>query len=163
VGHLIGAVAGSLCSVAIFYTVFLRDNPAGLITEDYPYPAATAWKAVAEILTKGLSELPVSARWAALYGGIAGILLEIVRLGSKGRFPVSPVGIGLAFIIPFNTCLAMFAGSFAFWLIGRFSPRPEQWANRTLVQNQESICAGIIAGAALMGVAVMAIELLALQ
>jgi uncharacterized oligopeptide transporter (OPT) family protein len=163
IGHVIGAISGSLCSVAIFYILFLRNNPAELIGPDYPYPAATAWKAVAEILTKGLSELAVSARWAALIGGIAGIVLEAIRLRSRGRFPISAVGIGLAFIIPFTTCLAMFAGSFVFWLIGRVYPRPEQRANTIFVQNQESICAGIIAGAALMGVAVMAIELFVLK
>jgi len=163
IGHLIGAIAGSLCSVAVFYTLFLRNNPAELFSKDYPYPAAIAWKAVAELLTKGLSQLPVSAQWAALYGGIAGIVLEIVRIRSKGKFPISPVGIGLAFVIPFTTCLAMFAGSFAFWLIARLYPRPNQRPNALFVQNQESICAGIIAGAALMGVAVMAIEIFLLK
>ncbi|UCD73904.1 MAG: OPT/YSL family transporter, partial [Phycisphaerales bacterium] len=52
-GHCIGAVSGALFSVAIFYPLFLRDNPHGLITAQYPYPAATVWKAVAELLTKG--------------------------------------------------------------------------------------------------------------
>lgn len=158
IGHLIGAISGSLCSVAVFYLLFLRDRPDLLIGEEYPYPAATAWKAVAEILTKGLSELARSAQWAALIGGLAGIVLEIIRLKSKGKFPISPVGIGLAFVIPFTSCLAMFAGSFVFWVIARIYPRPEQRPNAVLVQNQESICAGIIAGAALMGVAVMAVD-----
>jgi uncharacterized oligopeptide transporter (OPT) family protein len=162
-GHVIGAAAGSLCSVAVFYKLYIHGAPADLINETNPFPAATAWKAVAEILTKGLSELAVSAQWAALAGGIAGIVLEIVRLASKGRFPISPVGIGLAFIIPFNTCLAMFMGSFAFWLLARLFPKPEDPINARYVQNQESICAGIIAGAALMGVAVMAIEMFALS
>ena len=40
-------------------------------------------------------------------------------------------------------------------------PKPQQRMNEVYVQNQESICAGIIAGAALMGVALMAVELLA--
>ncbi|HRX87295.1 MAG TPA: OPT/YSL family transporter, partial [Phycisphaerae bacterium] len=163
IGHVIGGVAGSLASVAVFYALFLRNSPSTLITPEYPYPAATAWKAVAEILTKGIGQLPVSAQWSVLIGGVAGIVLEIIRIASKGKFPISPVGIGLAFIIPFTTCLAMFAGSFMFWVIGRLYPRPEQKPNTIFVQNQESICAGIIAGAALMGVAVMAIELFLLK
>jgi uncharacterized oligopeptide transporter (OPT) family protein len=159
IGHVLGAVSGAVCSVVVFYVLFLRNNPAELISPAYPYPAATAWKAVAELLTKGLSQLPVSARWAALAGGLVGIILEITRILSKGKFPLSPVGIGLAFIIPFQTCLAMFMGSFIFWVLGKLYPRPDQRVNEVAVQNQESICAGIIAGAALMGIAVMAVEL----
>ncbi|MCK4659021.1 MAG: OPT/YSL family transporter [Phycisphaerae bacterium] len=159
IGHVVGAVSGSVCSVLLFYWLFLPDSPADLITEEFSYPAATAWKAVAELLTQGLSQLPVSARWAAAIGGVFGILLEVVRILSKGRFPLSPVGIGLAFIIPFPTCLAMFMGSFIFWVLGRVYRRPEQRMNKIFIQNQESICAGIIAGAALMGIAMMAIKL----
>jgi hypothetical protein len=68
------------------------------------------------------------------------------------------VGIGLATVIPFNTCLAMFLGSFFFWLAGRTFKKPESTANRIIVQNQEPICGGVIAGGALMGIAVILIE-----
>jgi len=161
-GHVIGAFAGALASVAVFYPLFLRNNPAGLISEEYPYPAVTVWKAVAELLTKGIDELPTTALYAVIIGGVLGILFELFKQQTKGKFPVSAVGIGLAFIIPFDICLAMFCGSFVFWLIGRIWPRPEQRMNEVFVQNQESICAGGIAGAALIGVAVMALELFVL-
>ena len=163
IGHVIGAFSGAVFSVVVFYPLFLRNNPAGLISEQYPYPAATVWKAVAEILTKGLSQLPTSAVVAAAVGAGLGIVLELIRLAGKGRFPISPVGIGLAFVISFQTCLAMFIGSFVFWVIGAVWPRPEQRPNAVLVQNQESICAGVVAGAALIGVAVMAAEVIAEQ
>ena len=77
----------------------------------------------------------------------------------KGKFPLTPVGIGLAFVISFQICLAMFFGSFMFWVCGKIWPKPEQRVNEVVVQNQESICAGLIAGAALVGVALMALEL----
>lgn len=89
-------------------------------------------------------------------------MLEVVRLMAKGKFPLSPVGIGLGFVIPFQICLAMFVGSFVFFVGGKFWPKPEQRMNKVFVQNQESICAGIIAGAALIGVGVMALELFVL-
>lgn len=161
-GHVIGAFSGALFSVLVFYPLFLRNNPAGLITPEYPYPAVTVWKAVAELLTRGLSELPATAVWATLIGALLGIVLELVRQLSKSRFPLSGVGIGLGFFIPFPICFAMFMGSFAFWVIGKLWPRAEQRPNVVFVQNQESICAGIIAGAALIGVGVMAIELFVL-
>ncbi len=162
IGHVIGAFSGAIFSVLVFYPVFLKNNPAGLINEDTPYPAATVWKAVAEILTKGLSELPTSALVAVVVGAILGVVLEIVRVVAKGKFPLSAVGIGLGFVIPFNLCLTMFMGSFVFWLIGWKWPKPEQRMNELYVQNQESICAGIIAGGALIGVGVMALELFVL-
>jgi hypothetical protein len=68
------------------------------------------------------------------------------------------VGIGLGFIIPFNTCFAMFLGAFVIWFIGKGWPRPEQWMNRVILKNYESVCAGLVAGAALIGIAVIAIE-----
>ena len=162
VGHVIGVFSGAIFSVAVFYPLFLRGNPSGLITEEYPYPAVTVWRAVAEILTRGLGELPTTAVWGAIIGAALGILFEVVRAATKNRFPLSAVGIGLALFIPFPICFAMFLGSFAFWLIGRLWPKPDQRMNEVYVQNQESICAGIIAGAALIGVAVMALELFVL-
>jgi uncharacterized oligopeptide transporter (OPT) family protein len=158
IGHVIGAFSGAIFSVLVFYPLFLRGNPAGLITEQYPYPAATVWKAVAEILTRGLSTLPATALYAAIIGAVLGIVGEIIRSVSKGKFPLSPVGIGLAFVIPFSICLAMFFGSFVFWVFAKLWPRPDQRMNEVFVQNQESICAGIIAGAALVGVGVMAVD-----
>lgn len=162
VGQIIGAFSGAIFSVAVFYPLFLRNNPAGLQSSEYPYPAVTIWKAVAELLTKGIDELPMTALYAVFVGAALGIVFELIRQASKNKFPLSAVGIGLAFVIPFDICLAMFFGSFVFWLIGRGWPKPEQRMNRVFVQNQESICAGGIAGAALIGVGVMALELFVL-
>jgi uncharacterized oligopeptide transporter (OPT) family protein len=162
VGHVIGAFAGAIFSVVVFYPLFLRNDPSGLVSEQYPYPAATVWKAVAEILTRGLSELPTTALWAAIIGAVLGVVFEIVRTLTKNRLPLSAVGLGLAFVIPFQICLAMFMGSFIFWVCGKCWPKPEQRMNEVIVQNQEPICAGIIAGAALIGVGVMALEIFVL-
>jgi uncharacterized oligopeptide transporter (OPT) family protein len=156
IGHCVGAISGALASVAVFYPLFLRGNPDNLISDDFAMPAAAVWKAVAEVLTEGISTLPGTAAWAALIGGVIGILLEVLKMISKGKFPVSGVGVGLAFVIRFDTCLAMAFGSFVFWWLGRRYPDKESTANRVFVQNQEPICAGVIAGAALMGIAVMA-------
>lgn len=162
IGHVLGIFAGALTAVPIFYLVFLKNGPSQLITDQYPMPSATVWKAVAELLTAGVSNLQVSARWAALGGAILGIVFEVLRLATRGRFWVSGVAVGLAAVIPFNTCLAMFLGSLFFWLSERKWRDPQSSAHRILVQNQEPICAGLIAGGALMGIAVMLIETFAL-
>lgn len=158
IGHVLGIFAGAIVAAPVFYLVFLKGNPSGLVSEQYPMPAVNIWKAVAEVLTQGLSNLPASARWAALFGGLLGIAIESVRLATKGKFWPSAVGIGLAAVIPFNTCFAMFLGSLFFWIAGRAFKKPDSAANRVLVQNQEPICGGVIAGGGLMGIAVIIIE-----
>jgi uncharacterized oligopeptide transporter (OPT) family protein len=158
IGHVLGILAGAIVSVPVFYWVFLKGNPQGLISDTYPMPAATVWEAVARLLTKGISELPVSARWAALVGAFLGIGLEALRLVTRGRSWISGVGIGLAFVIPFNTCLAMFLGSFFFWLAGRRWRDSATLRHRVFVANLEPVCAGVIAGGALMGIAVILVE-----
>ncbi len=152
IGHVLGIFAGALVAVPVFYAMFLHQGVSGLNNEAYPMPAATIWRGVAEMLTKGVSELPLTARWAALIGAVLGILFEALRLVTKGRFWLSAVGIGLAAVIPFNTCFAMFLGSFLFWLAGRVFRRTDTTAHRVAVQNQEPICGGVIAGGALMGI-----------
>lgn len=158
IGHVLGIFAGALVSVPIFYLVFLRQGPQQLITDQYPMPSATIWKAVAELLTEGISKLAVSAQWAALTGAVIGIVFEALRVATKGRFWLSGVAVGLATVIPFNTCLAMFLGSLFFWIAEWKWKDPASRVNKIVVQNQEPICAGLIAGGALMGITVILIE-----
>ena len=79
---------------------------------------------------QGLGNLPMSARWAVLIGALLGLAFEGVRLATKGRFWLSGVGIGLATVIPFNTCFAMFLGTRFFWAAERFWSKTESAGNR---------------------------------
>jgi uncharacterized oligopeptide transporter (OPT) family protein len=171
-GHVLGVLAGAVLSVPVFYLVFLKLSPEETFApalsapyedrinaDQYPMPAATIWKAVADVLTQGVHHIKYSAQIAALVGIIMGIVLELLRLRTKNRFPLSPVGIGLGFVIPFHTCLSMFLGAFIFWLFEKGAPDKESKVNQVVVQNQEPICAGLIAGGALMGIAVAVAEL----
>lgn len=158
IGHLIGAVAGALFGVGVFYNVFMKGQPFALVTEEYPFPAVVVWKAVAEALTGGLSGLATSALFGAAAGAVIGVLLEIARRRLGSRMPLSAVGMGLAFIIPFDISLAMFAGAFFFWFCGRIRPAPGKWLNDVVVANQDSICAGLVAGAAIVGIGASAVE-----
>ncbi len=162
IGHVLGILAGGLVAVPLFYYVFLARGPSQLVSDQYPMPAATIWRAVAELLMAGIGNLPVSARWAVLIGALLGLALEGVRMATKGRFWLSGVGIGLATVIPFNTCFAMFLGAAFFWVAERVWSDKSSAGNRIIVENQEPICAGVIAGGALMGIAVILIENFAL-
>jgi uncharacterized oligopeptide transporter (OPT) family protein len=64
---------------------------------------------------------------------------------------------GLAFVLPYYTSLSMFLGSFIFWLAGRTIDKSSPWHKR-IVLNSETICAGIIAGGALMGILLALIQ-----
>jgi uncharacterized oligopeptide transporter (OPT) family protein len=133
-----------------------------MITPEQPFPNVIVWKAVSETLTNGLSNLKPSAQVAAVVGALLGILLEMLRTVTKGKFWLSAVAIGLAFVIPFNTSLAMFMGSFIFWAAEKLFRRKESLANRVMVQNVEPTAAGIIAGGALTGIAVILLEVFVL-
>ena len=52
----------------------------------------------------------------------------------------------------------MFLGAFLFWLLEKSYKSPDSQMNRVVVQNQEPICAGLIAGGALMGIVVAVLE-----
>jgi uncharacterized oligopeptide transporter (OPT) family protein len=157
VGHVIGAVVGGLVAVPVFYKLFHGDITV-FGTDAFPMPGAIVWKAVAEVLSKGLSALHITARWAVLIGGILGILMERMVIKSKGRFPISPVGLGLPFVLSFTDTFQMFLGCFVFWCLKK---RPI--ANRgkfyhDFAENQESIGAGIIAGGSIIGIVLLLIE-----
>ena len=158
IGHVLGIFAGAIASVPIFYMTFLHAGPENLISDQYPMPAATIWKAVAEILTTGLSNLPESAQWAALVGALLGIVFEAIKMATRGRFWFSGVAAGLAFVIPFHTCFAMFLGAFFFWICSKRFADIASKGHRIFVKNLEPICAGLIAGGALMGILAMVIE-----
>ena len=114
-------------------------------------PSATVWKLVADVLTQGIEKIPPSARIAALAGIALGLILEWLRLGTKNRFPLSPVGIGLGFVIHFHTCLSMFLGAFLFWLVEKLYRSKDSKVNQVVVQNMEPICGLIAGGGALDG------------
>lgn len=152
IAHCIGIVSGALASVPLFKYIFLKDGVENMQTSEFPMPAVSIWKGVAEVLTKGLENLPQTAIVAVIVGGVVGLVLELIRIGSRNKFPLTPVGIGLAFVIPFYTCLAMFTGAFIFWVLGRVYRNPESKGWKLWVDNQEPIAAGVIAGGALIGI-----------
>ncbi|NJK87926.1 MAG: hypothetical protein HC923_00030 [Myxococcales bacterium] len=159
-GHVLGIFAGALVAVPVFYFVFLRGDPAGLVNESQPFPSAIVWKAVAEVMTTGLSNLVPSARVAAVIGALLGVALELVRMRTRGRFPLSAVGIGLAFVLPFSTSFAMFLGSFLFWLAAKVSKNDKTAFHRVMVSNYETTSAGLVAGGAIAGIGVIIAQIL---
>ena len=157
VGHVIGIVAGSLAATPLFYLLFLQPDASGvrstttLVTEQFAMPAAVQWKGVADLIAKGLGSLPVSAMVAMGVAAVTAVIFEVLRIRSRGRFPLSSVSIGLGVVLPPESTLAMWIGAFVFWWMGRKATegtrKHELW-----VEGCEPICAGLISGAALIGI-----------
>lgn len=157
IGHVIGIVAGALAATPLFYLLFLPPNASGvrstatLVTEQFAMPAAVQWKGVADLIAKGLGSLPVSAMVAMAIAAVMALVFEGLRIRSRGRFPLSAVSIGLGVVLPPESTLAMWIGAFVFWWMGRKAvagtPQHDLW-----VEGCEPICAGLISGAALIGI-----------
>jgi uncharacterized oligopeptide transporter (OPT) family protein len=142
-----GVLAGGIIVVPVYF--FLIPNVSMLGTEKWPAPAALVWRAVAELLAKGVSSLPTSARIGLVVGSSVGILLPLLEkwLPKYKRFIPSATGLGLAFTINgFNT-VSFFIGSLI--ALGLAKWRPKTHEKYTV-----PVASGIIAGESLMGVAI---------
>lgn len=156
-GHAIGIFCGGLVATPVFYMMFNGDI-SKFSTEQFPMPGATVWKAVAEVLSTGLGALHPTAQIAVLVGGVLGIVFEILSKRTKGRFPLSPVAFGISFVLPFHVALEFFLGSLIFALMERKPADQRSPLFAMLLDNKETIGAGIIAGGSIVGIALMIAE-----
>jgi putative OPT family oligopeptide transporter len=162
VGHVLGVIAGSLMAVPVFYSLFHGDVSL-LTSERLPLPSAQVWRSVAEVLSHGFASLHPTARIAMAVGAVLGVVIELLGQRTKGRFPLSGVAFGLGFILRFNDSLAMGLGALIFWLASRSSRDERSFVHRVFVRDRETLCAGIIAGGSLAGIAVILLETLVLK
>ncbi|OQW46850.1 MAG: hypothetical protein A4S09_02785 [Proteobacteria bacterium SG_bin7] len=156
-GHVLGVIAGALVAVPVFYYIFHGDI-SKFTGETMPLPGALIWKAVAEVLTKGLSSLHSTAQLAALIGAVLGIVFEVCNQKTKGKFPLSGVSMGLGFVLRFSDTWLMALGTLFFWFCGRNFKEPKSFGHRAFVNNQETIAAGVIAGGSIIGIVLILIE-----
>ncbi|MGZ9029986.1 MAG: OPT family oligopeptide transporter [Burkholderiaceae bacterium] len=158
VGHVIGIVAGAVVCVPLFFLLFLQPDANGvrsvnaMVSDQFAFPAALQWKGVAEIIAKGVSSLPTSAVISMVLAAVSAALIEIARTATKGRFALSAVSIGLGVVLPPEATFAMWVGALIFWIMGRRHRAPGTSGHRFWVEGLEPICAGLISGAALMGI-----------
>jgi OPT family oligopeptide transporter len=146
IAQFLGIFAGALVIVPAFYLIVPTADVLG--GEEFPAPAAQVWKGVAELLAHGLASLDITERWALAIGGLVGILIPTLErlLPSKARrFIPSPMGLGLAFVIPFWNTLSMFVGALIAWILSKGA--------RSLAESYTiPVASGLIAGESLMGV-----------
>jgi putative OPT family oligopeptide transporter len=146
-----GIFVGTLVTVSAFQ-VLVPDADA-LGTDQFPAPAAQAWKGVAEAISLGLSTLHPVKVWSIVVGGLVGILLPILAkvFPKKANYVPSAAGIGLAWTFHWFYSLLFFLGA----VVGM------GWKKKSPAQHEEflfPVASGVIAGGALMGVLLVFIE-----
>ncbi len=158
IGHVIGIFAGALACVPLFFLLFLQPDANGvrsvgnMVSDQFAFPAALQWKGVAEIIAKGVSSLPTTAIVSMIVAAVSAAAIEIAKIVTRGRFPLSAVSIGLGVVLPPEATFAMFVGALLFWIMGRRHPVKGTRGNEFWVEGLEPICAGLISGSALMGI-----------
>ena len=115
-------------------------------------PSAVQWKGVADLIGGGFNRLPASALISMVIAAVLALVFEVLRIRTKGRFPLSAVSIGLGVVLPPDACIGMWLGAMLFWYMGRKQPAPGTRAHAIWVDGSESVCSGLISGAALVGI-----------
>ncbi len=169
IGHVIGIFAGCLASTPLFYALFTKgwEKSAAegktlqehMVTEQVTFPAAVQWKGVSDLVTgifgsetKGVL-LTESIIWSMVIAGVVAFVFEVARIFTKGKFPLVPLAIGLGVVVPPGSTLAMFCGALFFWFMHKiYAHRKNSTGKKLWVDTHEPICAGIIAGAALVSI-----------
>ena len=120
--QLFGIVSGGLITVVVFLKAF----PIELIGTKYPAPSVQLWKGMAELLTKGLGNLPPYTPHAM---GIAAVLATIftllIELGpaSVKKWVPSPTGLGLSFILPASNSYTFLLGAVIAEIVSKKWPK----------------------------------------
>ena len=148
ISQLFGVLAGTLVCVPVYMVVV---DPTKLGSKELPAPSAKVWEGVANLLSKGVANLPEGTVTAMIIGGLIGIILtlceEFLPKEYKKWVP-SSTGLSIAGVIPAFNSISMFAGALIAWTIAKF---------RKDIDEQYTIpfSSGLIAGESLIGVAII--------
>jgi OPT family oligopeptide transporter len=148
IAQFAGVFAGTAIIVPAFY--ILVPNASVLGSDAFPAPAAQVWYGVAKLMSNGLESLHPTAQMGLLFGGLAGIVIAVVDRLAPAKvkpFIPSPMGLGLAFVIPAFNSISMFIGALIALLFARYKPKA---ADTYTIP----VASGIVAGESLMGVAI---------
>jgi len=145
IAQLVGIMVGIPICAGV-YKIFDNAYEIG-VDQQFPAPAAQAWKAMAELLSGGFDQLPPHAVPAIVAGAVFGTLLPVIRKFVKPAAPfvLSSLAMGIAFIVPAYYSVAMFIGSMMLVAWKRISPA-------SAAALAIAVASGLIAGEGLTGV-----------
>jgi uncharacterized oligopeptide transporter (OPT) family protein len=136
-----GVFFGVIAVVPAWY-LMVPDKKA---LEAFNPPATNMWRAVADLLTKGVNHLPTTAMTAILIGAGIGMLLPLLeKLWPRTRpFLPSAMGLGLAWVVPFQNAVSFLIGALIalVW---------EKWNKKSCDTYNIPIASGLVAGESLV-------------
>ena len=140
-----GIFAGTVVTVLCFQV--LVPNAAALGTKQLPAPAAQTWKAVAEVLSQGVSSLGPVKTWSIIIGGLVGLVLPLLAslFPRHAKWIPSPAGLGLAWTFQWYTALLFFLGAIIGYGFEKTAPRKSE-------EFTFPVASGVVAGGSLMAV-----------
>ena len=136
-----GIFVGVLAVVPAWYLMV----PDKKTLEAFNPPATNMWKAVADLLTQGVHMLPRTALWAIVIGALAGVALPLIeKIHPKTqRFLPSAMGLGLAWVVPFQNCLSFLIGALIVTLW-------QKWNRKNSDSYSIPVASGLVAGESLV-------------
>jgi uncharacterized oligopeptide transporter (OPT) family protein len=135
------AVPVGSAAVAIAYPA-LRDRYGFGGSGGLASPISVKWAGFAELLNRGLDQLPRGCFAAMLVALVLGVLLTVLEPRWHKYVP-SPTGVGLGMLIPGYSIMPMVLGGVAGWLWAKSSPATEK-------NYSTPLASGFIAGEALL-------------
>jgi uncharacterized oligopeptide transporter (OPT) family protein len=136
-----GIFFGVLAVVPAWY-LMVPDKAA---LEAFNPPATLMWKATADLLTQGVSHLPHTALIAIVIGAFVGILVPTIEKLIPAWRPYLPsaIGLGLAWVVPFQNCLSFLIGAIivTVW---------QKWSRKNSDTYAIPIASGLVAGESLV-------------
>jgi len=143
-----GIFAGTVVTVLCFR--MLVPDATVLGSRQFPAPAALTWKAVAEVLSKGLSSLEALKVWSLIIGGLVGIILPLLSRAfpKQEKWIPSAAGLGLAWTFQWYTALLFFMGAVLSYGVQKKMPKESE-------EFTFPVASGIVAGGSLMAVALI--------
>ncbi len=146
-----GIFIGTIVSVLAFSV--LVSDPKIIGSDQFPAPAAQTWSAVAQALSKGLDAMePMKVR-SIIAGSVLGVVMVFLPIlfPKKARYFPSVSGFGLAWIFQWYYGVLFFLGALIAWY----------WQKKSARSSEEflmPVASGVMAGGALMGVALIFIQ-----
>ncbi len=136
-----GVFFGVLAVVPAWYLMV----PSKEKLESFNPPATNMWKAVADLLTQGVNQLPQTALYAIVLGALVGVLLPVVEKLWPRMAPYLPsaMGLGLAWVVPFQNSLSFLIGGLILYAW-------QKWNRKSSDTFAIPIASGFIAGESLL-------------
>jgi len=158
IAQFVGIFFGTVAIVPAWYAMV----PTKRALDAFNPPATYMWKAVADLLTRGLHMLPATAIWAIVIGALVGVALPVAgRLFPKAEpYLPSAMGLGLSWVMVFQNSLSFAIGAV---LVAAWKRLNQKGSEHYYVPVASGLIAGESLIAALIAIACTIVGLLAVR